>query len=347
MWFYSVVFFSLITALSLGYFYKFQKLSYWICIIFLIIIAGFRSETCCMDYDIYVEYYHNIANIPITFLEPTYFVISWLSRVLFGSVAGVFLIYSILGVSLKGIAFVRLTKYYSITLILYFGSFFLLHEMTQIRVGVASAFLLLSIPSIADKKPRDFLMYLFLGSLFHYSFLIFGFVYFLKSDKLNPYIYLGMVIFAFIAFACGLNLASLFQFFRLGFISEKINAYKSMLADGYHADIMILNPLLMLRIFVLSVLIYKWEFFQEKNKNAVILIKIYAFSIFFFIAFADLPVLAGRLSQLFGIVEIILVPFVIYLITPAYVAVILAAGFGTLIFYKQLFYSGLLYPYFG
>jgi hypothetical protein len=346
MWFYSVVFFAIVILLSLGYFFKFQKISYWICCFLMILMAGFRSSECCMDYPIYVDYYNNISSIPFTFLEPTFFIIAWLSKVLSGSVAGVFVIYSILGVSLKATAFIKLTRFYSITLILYFGSFFLLHEMTQIRVGVAAAFLMLSIPAIVDRKPWQFLTYIILGCLFHYSLITFAFVYFLKPDRLNRYIYLGMVFFAFIAFNLGLNLASIFEIIRLGFISEKINAYKNMLADGLHGEIMLLNPLLLLRILVLSILMYKFEFLQQRNKNAIILIKIYAFSIFFFIALADLPVLAGRLSQLFGIVEIILVPFVIYLLKPRYLAVIVAALFGMLIFYKQLFYSDLVNAYF-
>lgn len=346
MWFYSLVFFFIIGVLSLGYFFRFQKISYLFCVFLLIVIAGLRPETSDQDHAVYIEYYKTINSIPYTFLEPTYFLITAISKLIFNSPLGIFIIYAILGVGLKGIALTRLTKYYSVSLILYFGSFFLLHEMTQIRVGVASAILLLSVPAIVEKKKWEFMLFFLAGMLFHYSFIVFGFLYFVDPKKLNRNIYLGMILFAICASAAGINLVSLLQFIRLGFVSDKINNYKVMLEEGLFGDIKLLNPLLFLRIITLSVLVLNWKFLQEKNRFAVVLIKIYAFSIFFFIAFSDLPVLAGRLSQLFGIVEIIVVPFVIYLITPKYYGVILSILFALLIFYKQLYYSDLVYDYF-
>jgi hypothetical protein len=346
MWFYSVLFFLLLLTLSTGYFYKVQKESYWACIIMLVIIAAFRPESCCEDYAFYLEYYDNISSMPLTFLEPTYFVITAISKFLFNGPIGIFIIYSILGVGLKGIAFMRLTKYYSISLILYFGSFFLLHEMTQIRVGVASAILLLSIPSIEERNLKKFLCYLGVGILFHYSFIIFAFCYFLNPKKINPWAYMGLIVITYVAVLAGINLTTVFQLIRMGFISDKIETYKQLLDQGVFGDIMLINPLLFLRAGILGILLWNWEKVQEKNKYAVILMKIYAFSIFFFIAFADLPVMAGRVSQLLGIVEIILVPFFVYVLTPKYYAVAIALLFGLLIMYKQLYYSDLLNSYF-
>jgi hypothetical protein len=346
MWFYSVVLFFLIALLSAGYFLKVQKISYWLCIVLLMIIAGFRGEDCCNDYSIYVEYYDNIASIPFTFLEPTYFAIVKVSSFVFHGPIGVFIIYSVIGTGLKGIAFLRLTKYYSITLILYFCSFFLLHEMTQIRVGVASAILLLSIPSIVERDWKKFLAYLVVGTLFHYSFIVFSFCYFLNPKKLNVPLYLGVLAGTYIAVLAGLNMTMIFGFIRLGFISDKIETYKMLLEQGIFGDILLLNPLLLLRYFVLAFMMWNSDLLQEKNIYSIILLKIYAFSIFFFIAFADLPVLAGRISQLLGIVEIVLIPFVVYILNPKYLSVALAIIFGMLIMYKQLYYSDLLNSYF-
>lgn len=346
MWFYSVIFFFLLGMLSAGYFFKFQKPSYWFCIIILVLIAAFRPAGTDKDHAIYLQYYEDINSIPFSFLEPTYFLIAGISRILFNGPIGIFILYSILGVSLKGMAFIKLSKYYSISLILYFGSFFLLHEMTQIRVGVAAAILLLSIPSIVERKPQKFLIYLITGCLFHYSAIIFGFVYFLNPRRINPILYIGMIFFTFLAVLAGFNLTMFFQLIRLGFISDKLNAYKMLLEAGVNSDIKLLNPLLFLRIIIVTWLLLKWEILQEKNRYSVILIKVYAFSIFFFIAFSDLPVLAGRLSQLFGIVEIVLVPFVIYILNPKYIAVAIAIMFAMLIMYKQLYYSDLVGSYF-
>jgi len=346
MWFYSVIFFLLLGILSAGYFFNFKKTSYWSCVAILFVISGFRPEDCCLDYTIYLEYYEVLSTLSYTFLEPSYFIIADISKILFNSPVAIFVIYSALGVTLKSYAFTNLTKYYAITLILYFGSFFLLHEMTQIRVGVAAAFLLLSIPHIVNKKPLYFFPLIAIGILFHYSLIIFIPFYFFNAQKINPLIYIGMIITAFLAFAIGLNLISVLYIVKLGFISDKIISYKSLLDEGVNTELNLLNPLLLLRIVILSGLLYKWKLLQSYNVNTVILLKIYSFSILFFILLADLPVLAGRVSQLLGVVEIILVPFIIYICSPKYLAIVVSLLFGLLIMYKQLYYSDLVMGYF-
>jgi hypothetical protein len=346
MWFYSLVLFLLIAVLSSGYFFKVQKESYWTCIVMLMIMAAFRPANCCLDYDFYLDYYENISTIPFTFLEPSYYVIVKISSFIFHGPVGVFIIYAIIGTGLKGFAFMRLTKYYSISLILYFCSFFLLHEMTQIRVGVASAILLLSIPCIRDRNWKGFLAYLVIGTLFHYSFIVFGLCYFLNPKRINPPLILGIILGTYVMVLAGLNLTRIFEVIHLGFISDKIETYKMLLEQGMFGGILLINPLLFLRFGVLSFMTLNHDILMAKNRYSILLIKIYSLSIFFFIAFADLPVLAGRISQLLGVVEIILVPLVVYILNPKYLSVALAIIFGMLIMYKQLYYSDLLNSYF-
>jgi hypothetical protein len=346
MWFYTVIFLLLVVFNGAAYFYKASKFAYIVSLFLLILIAAFRPPTCCADYSTYVDYYRNISDIPVTFLEPTYFIIAYFSKLVFNGPLGIFIVYAIIGVSIKGYALTKLTKYYVVSLLLYFGSFYLLHEMTQIRVGVASGILLLSIPSIVDRKPLQFLVYLIIGTAFHYSFLIFAVFYFLDAYDAKPYRYVLLILFAFAAVAAGLNLASLFELIHLGFISDKINAYKLLLDKGLYGDIKIINPLLFLRISILFFFLYHWKQLLAKNRFSLVIIKIYAFSIFSFIALSDLPSLAGRISQLLGIVEVVLVPYLIYILTPRFYSLIIAVVFALLILYKQLYYSDLMTGYF-
>lgn len=346
MWFYSLIFLVLSIFNGLAYFYKTSKIAYIISLFVLIVIAAFRPATCCSDYTTYIDYYDSVSDIPLTFLEPTFFVISWLSSVVFKSYIGIFIIYSILGVGLKGLAIVRLTKYYQVSLILYFGSFFLLHEMTQIRVGVASGILMLSIPYIQEKKPFKFLLLILVGCLFHYSLIIFSFCYFLNPNTISKKIYILLIFAVYFLTISGLNIISFFQLIKLGFLSEKIETYQLLLEQGVFGGITLLNPLLFLRISILIFFIINYEALLLRNKYSLIVTKIYAFSILSFISLSPLPVLAGRVSQLLGVVEILIVPYSIYLLKPKYISVFLVAFFALLIMYKQLYYSDLLFGYF-
>ncbi|WP_299285191.1 EpsG family protein [uncultured Mucilaginibacter sp.] len=346
MWFYSIVFLVLAIFNAYTYFRKFPKIGYVISIVVLIIIAAFRPSSCCADYGTYIEYYNDISNIPFTFLEPTFFAIVWLSNIIFKSPIGIFIIYSMLGVSIKGFALTRLTKYYQVSLILYFGSFFLLEEMTQIRVGVAAAILLLSIPYIQEKKPLKFFPLVFVGFLFHYSLIIFAFFYFLNPAKINKYIYITAIFAVFVATIFGLNFISILQLLKLGFLTQKIETYQMLLEQGMFGGITLLNPLLFLRIAILIFFIINYEALLLRNKYSLTVTKIYAFSIFSFILLSPLPVLAGRVSQLLGVVEILIVPYSIYILKPKYASILLVVFFAIMIMYKQLYYSDLLFGYF-
>lgn len=346
MWFYSFIFVFLLIVLSIGYFSKYQKIIYWFCIFLLIVIAGLRPESCCQDYGEYISYYNNLSDIPITFLEPSFFVISWISTLIFNNYIGIFLIYSALGVGLKGFAILKLTKYYSVSLLVYFGSYFLLHEMTQIRVGVAASFLLLSIPYIQKEKPLQFFLLIVVGCLFHYSLILFALFYFIDSKKINRKLYIIAISVIFIGTLLGLNIVSLLSLIKLGFLTQKIEAYQLLLDQGMFGGISLINPLLFLRIGILIFFIINYQYLLTKCKYSLVITKIYAFSIFSFIALSPLPVLAGRVSQLLGVVEIILIPYSIYIIKPKYAVLTLVIFFSLLIMYKQLYYSDLMSGYF-
>jgi hypothetical protein len=346
MWFYSLIFILLVVINGLGYFYDRSKLTYVISLFSLAIIAAFRPSTCCADYFTYTEYYNGIDNYPLTFLEPTYFVISFIAKLLFNDSIGVFIIYAMLGVGLKGVAMVKLSKYYPISLVLYFGSFFLLHEMTQIRVGVASAFMLLAIPYIQEKNSLKFFALILAGCMFHYSLVVALPFYFLNPNTINKKLYIGVVFGVFAATLVGVNIITVIQHVNLGFLSEKMAAYQIMLEQGLFGDISLINPLLFLRIFILIFFILNANSLVLKNCYSTIIIKIYTFSILAFISLSPLPAVAGRISQLLGVVEIILVPYGIYLLKPKYAAAILFVIFALLIMYKQLYYSDLMQGYF-
>ncbi|RYY08341.1 MAG: EpsG family protein [Sphingobacteriaceae bacterium] len=346
MWFYSVIFFLLLTLAGIGYICKYPKLIYWLCIFFLIIIAGLRPETCCQDYGEYINYYSNLSSIPLTFLEPTFFLISWISNLLFHSYIGIFLVYSILGVGLKGLAIVKLTKYFSVSLALYFGSYFLLHEMTQIRVGVASSILLLSIPYIQQKKPYHFFTLILLGCLFHYSLVLFMFFYAVNPKQINKKLYIVTIFTVFVITLLGLNILSVLSIIKLGFLTQKIEAYQLLLDKGMFGGISLINPLLFLRIAIATFFILYYQILLLKCKYSLVITKIYVVSILSFILLSPLPVLAGRVSQLLGVVEIILIPYLIHIIRPKYVALITVIFFSMLIMYKQLYYSDLMSGYF-
>jgi hypothetical protein len=346
MWFYYAVYFLLATAFFISLKYNIQKQVYVICLVVLFVISGFRPSTCCADYLNYVDYFNDIDNRSVIQIEPTFFLISKIALYLFNSSIGVFVIYAFLGVLSKGLAFKRLSNFYLLSLIVYSATYFLLHEMTQIRVGIASSILLLSIPSIYERKYFNFLLLLILGTLFHYSFLIFGFFYFLSPNKINPTFYAVLIFSGYIAYVLGINVVSVLGIIPIDFISGKILAYNALLEKGVDTKINVFNVLMLFRLSFLTILLWKQNYLFEKNKFSILLIKIYAFSIFFFVFFSSLPVFAFRIRELTGIVEVILIPFFVYLFKEKYIGFCVIIVLGLIFMSIDIWYNKMISTYF-
>ncbi|HMI00858.1 MAG TPA: EpsG family protein [Pedobacter sp.] len=346
MWFYYVLYFLLVTAFYFAVRYDRQKEIFIACLALLCVISGFRPSTCCLDYLNYVDYYKDVDKIGLLQIEPTFFLIANIARSLFDTSIAVFVIYSVLGVFSKGYAFIKLSEFYLLSLIIYSATFFILHEMTQIRVGVASSILLLAVPVIYEKKWFIFFCLILLGTLFHYSFLIFSFFYFLNPNRIRPVFYICLLVFGYLIFLLGINAASLMEYVPIDFISEKFKVYNSLLENGQDDKINVFNPLVIFRLSFLMLLLWKWEYLYERNKYAIILIKIYAFSNFFFVFLYSLPVLAFRTRELLGIVEIILLPFFVYLIKEKHIAFIAILVVGLTMMSIEMWYNGLILGYF-
>jgi len=126
--------------------------------IILILIAGLRPIGIDRDSVNYVDFLKIIGNHNIVFedflqKEPMFWIINKFNYIFFhGNIHIFFLIFAILGISLKLYAIRQLSTNILISLLSYILLFFILFDMTQIRVGVAIGIFLLSIPDIINNS---------------------------------------------------------------------------------------------------------------------------------------------------------------------------------------------------
>lgn len=323
---------------------KTRNLFFIFSVILLIFFAGFRGDYVDRDYVTYLSYLKIIDTISLIQVEPTFFLIAHISLLL-GSSIMFFMIYAIIGVSIKAKAIVNLTEFWFLSLIIYFSYYFLLHEMTQIRVGVSAGILLLAVPDIYNRKLVPFLLKILIGFLFHYSMIIFLPFYFLEKQKLNKVLYCGGILFVYLLFFLGVNAFTLFSYVPIAFLQEKISTYQLLMDQGENLAINVFNILMILRVVYMFILIYKAEMLQKINIYSTVLIKIYSWSLFCLVLLASMPVMAFRVNQLLGIVEIILWPFMLYMFKEKYVIfpVVLLVALGMISI--ELFYNGLISAY--
>lgn len=357
MIFYYFIFFSIVAILFLSRFFTNRKeyVMFFIAVI-LILIAGFKTIGVDMDSVTYVEVFNSVGSPGSyftdyqdnSFFEPAYYLIpSILTNYFKLDVVWVFFTFAILGVTLKFIAISKLTDFAFLSIIVYFSHFFLLHELTQIRAGVASGILLLSIIEIERRNFLRFLLLIVAGMLFHYSMIIFLPFYFLSSKEINKKFYISFLIVPYILIALNINIIKILQLFHLGVFSEKIEMYNDLLSLGVFDKIKTYNVVTLMQLLLCFLFIIKSDLLISKNKYSLLLTKIYCLAASFLVMFSNIPVLAIRIGELLTIVQIILVPFLLYIIRPKYVALLLIISFALVTISINLLYTPILKPYFG
>jgi len=338
MWFYFIIF------LFLSFFcyinIKQKNTILWFLAFLLIIIAGFCGSIS-KDHDSYINGYNLITSGKLS--NPlSLFIIAEVVNKIFHNSIFLFLLYAVLGVSLKILAIKRLSEFWFFSILIYFSYYFFLHELTQLKAGVAAAFILLSIPSIYEKKLKLFLIYAGSAIFFHISALVLLPLYYFKKDKI-PIWYFFLIPIGYILFFTHANTSSLINLIDIDVIRTKYALYKSLNTVD---KINIFNILMLFRYVFCGLLLWKWKFLREKNVYSVILIKFYILSCFIFISFADIPGIAFRLSELLAIVEIILIPYIIYLFDIRLLGKLIVGLIGFLFLCLVLLYTKLVTSYF-
>lgn len=85
-----------------------------------------------------------------------------------------------------------------------------------------------------------------------------------------------------------------------------------------------------------------YDLIKEHNKYLPLMIKLMALSLFSFTALSSLPVLAFRISELYGIVEIILFTNIFYTVQPKLLAKIIVITISITLFCISVFYNGII-----
>lgn len=333
LFFYFFVFIISIFALANKEKANYFNILYWFTGFLLIVYTAFRDGDAVADYHEYIRYYENYED---TLVEPTYWFISYLVHNTFDSPIFVFIIYALLGISLKFVAIKQLSKLVFLSVLIYISYFFILHELTQIRAGVASGMLLLCIKPLYERNLRLFLLYAFIATLFHVSAIIIFLFWFLDPFRLNRKLYALLVPIAYIVYFLNVNLVYIIP---IPYIKEKIDIYQALIEDQ---NINVFNWVYLVRCLILYYFLYFFSKLEQCNKYAILLIKLFAISLCSFTLFASMPVLGFRISELIGIVEVILLPFIYYTISPRKISKVLILIIVFVFSYVQIFHGSLI-----
>jgi hypothetical protein len=317
----------------------------------LVLFAGFREIGLDPDSPNYASIiqsidFSNFTSLNSTIIEPSFYLIAFIAHLLFNdAIRGTFVIYALLGVTLKMVGIYRLSHIPLLSVIFYLCYYYPLHELTQIRVGVASAIFLLAIPDIANQNRKAYIIKAILATLFHSQAIIMLPLYPILNLKTSKWFYFILPIF-------GLSFSfvnkSILDFiianmsilnFVPSFLSHKIILSIDSIQKGVLSDINIFN------LYYLSLLgIYYFCLINIKRFKSdvdVILIKILGLSVFTFPFFSFLPVFAFRISEFLGIVIMILLASIVLIFKQKKIIIITILIYSLIALYKTLFSTAL------
>ncbi|WP_237391264.1 EpsG family protein [Dryocola clanedunensis] len=291
--------------------------------IILSLIAGFRVPGIDRDSLSYID----LINRPLDelwFQEPTFLFFILINKFFFcGDYRTFFVMYALIGIGVKVYAINKLPAYKYTALLIYIALYFILHDMTQIRVGVASGFFLLSIFYLNGQKRKAFICQI-IATLFHYSAFL-GFVTLLfSSKKTNKILFGGSVFFALVISKwLSQDIIIKISEYLPEIISFKVNAYIYKLnSEGlfqtfnqynfYYLGCAVLFYIALIRIKNAGVID------NDQRSLLILSTKTVALMLLCYFLFAPIPIFSGRFAEFFGITLIIFIPSLMSILHPAF-----------------------------
>lgn len=319
---YYIIFFAiLILAVFRDLFFLNQRICLFFCFVVLVLFAGLRDVDVSKDGENYVagfqtmgpplEYFTNFDDW--FFFEPTYYLFPSILRIAFPVlyVFLVFVLFAIIGVHVNLNGLFRLSLFPILSVVVYYSHNYLLHELTQIRVGVACGFLLLSTYYHYHKNRFAFVISIMVALLFHYVALLTSLIFFLKSSTFSRkkalFILFGAMAIAVVR--SDLLITPLLQL-NFVFILKLVKTLQGM--DEERNAINIFNVAFLMNFAILIWVVLKAHVIKKKNKYAYLAIKIHMLSVVLYFLFSAISMVAFRLYEFFGIISIITVPFVVH-----------------------------------
>ncbi len=309
----------------------------------LIIACALKSLGVDADSEAYEELFNNSDSekneIPV---EYSFIFFSSYLKYLIDDVHIIFFLYALLGITLKFVAIRRLSAFYFMPIVVYLGNYFILHDFTQIRVSVASGLLLMSLKPLAEGKRWHTVLYLLCAVFFHYSSLILFLILFFSNKPLNRTWKIGLISIIPIGLILFVLKLDIISFIPIPFIQDKVEIYKTLTDIGFFEAVSLKSPFLWLKVFIMLYTLYFYDTIAEYCIFLPVLLKVLGLSLFFFFAFSRVPVLSGRVYELFGIVELVLFPCIFYTIKPKAVSQAVVCLIGCIEFVFTVFIWKLL-----
>lgn len=277
-------------------------------------MAAFRPIGVDKDSATYVEYFYERNKSAIE-VEPSFLYLVSFIKDQTNSPRLLFITYALFSVPLFCFVLNRLSPTPHLSMCVWIANFFILQNLTQMRVAVSVAFFALGLHALLHKRRLLYLICSLLGVFFHYS-AIFFFLGILFSNKYitrkETYILASIPIISFILAIGHIDIVSLIP---IPYMQERLRQYTA-LNEQFGEKINYFNISYLLHLVVYYFILWKQRILAPKVYYLPIITRVFGLSILLYVSLSFLPVLASRISELFSVVEVFMIPSIIYAFIP-------------------------------
>ena len=243
--------------------------------------------------------------------EPTFWLINLASQMSpLPAVTTFFLIYAIAGVSIKSLAILRLSERPLFSLFLYLMLYFVIHEMTQIRTGVAAAIYLFALHALHRGQLRVFLLLIALATSFHFSAVVGLLALFGKYLGRSKLLLLALPVVGFIfsMVVTAENLQLVGSYLLPSPIQTRLVFYLELILEDRFSQINLFNPISISFLLLYLILVFKIPT-SATGFDRLLLVSL-GIGVSAFYGLSILPVMAFRVMEFMNITVILLLPTV-------------------------------------
>ena len=320
---------------------KFVKIGYIVLAVALVAMAALKPIGVDKDALNYLHYYY--SGSPDFELEFTFLLIMDVAGKVFNTPQFMFIAYAFLSIPIKMAVLPKLTDLWFVSVLVWMSNYFILHDLTQIRAAAAVGVFLYSLVYLQRGERLKYMMTIVVACCFHMTAMVFFPLVFLRNRPLGRLWTRGLYLAPFIGYVMAALKLDFITLLPIPYVQERVEIYEEMrdLAQMGMDEVNIFNAVYLVKLLVYYLLMWKSSIITEHMPNFPLMIKIFALSLMSFTVFSFLPVIAFRTSEMFGIVEILLIPSLAYAVKPLNVGKILVLIFASAMLLLNIFYSEL------
>lgn len=321
-------------------FKRYYQVTFTFIFFLMLLAASLRSTSVSFDGEAYKAFFDAVPPITnwwfsknelfpkITSVEPSFVILSGISKLFSDHISVLFFIYALIAVGCHFYSFyryllcgsinykrVQISGLVFLAIILYYTNAYIVRDLGVMRFGAACAVGLLTVEPVYERNHLRFFMLTGIATFLHTVGLVLFFPWILSFTKLvkSQYAMLASLVVSIFIGHIGIShyIVSYLPSWP-GYLTDKILRY----ADSEYAlELGILSSVNMLNISIFSILLCSQENLEKKNKFFNTLMLFFVSGMYTRLIFNDYGILGGRIGNLLTSVDVILLPLILFLFT--------------------------------